>query len=49
MIDDEFKPTPLDLFDDYLRNAGLLLNNIPQEILESSHLIIKDGIVCLGG
>ena len=49
MIDDEFKPTPLDLFDDYLRNAGLMLNNIPQEILESSHLIIKDGMVRLGG
>ena len=45
MIDDGFEPTPLDLFDDYLRNLGLLLNNIPQEILESAHLQIKDNIV----
>jgi hypothetical protein len=49
MIDDGFESTPLDLFDDYLRSLGLLLNNIPQEILESSYLIVKDNIVRLDG
>ena len=47
MIADDFEETPLDLFDDYLRALGLLLNNVPQEILESSSLIIRDGIVRL--
>lgn len=47
LLNDSFEPTPLDLFDDYLRGAGLLLNNVPQEILESSSLIIKDDIVRL--
>lgn len=47
LLKDSFEPTPLDLFDDYLRGAGLLLNNVPQEILESSSLIIKDDIVRL--
>jgi hypothetical protein len=44
---DGFESTPLDLFDDYLKNAGLLLNNVPQEILESSSLIIKDNEISL--
>ena len=47
LLNDGFEPTPLDLFDDYLRGAGLLLNNVPQEILESSSLVIKDDIVRL--
>ena len=47
MIADDFEAIPLDLFDDYLRDAGLLLNNVPQEILESSSIVIKDGNVRL--
>lgn len=47
LVKDDFEETPLDLFDDYLRTAGLLLNNVPQEILDSPGLIIKDGVVRL--
>ena len=47
LLNDGFEPTPLDLFDDYLRDAGLLLNNVPQEILESSSLVIHDDVVKL--